>query len=273
MIPTLAAAQPHASTLALTQGETLPTVLEIDIPHTDAVLGPRQIHGIACALFEGSDTEHTSQAKPWTAWPPQDTGSGLLTLRFTWLNDAVPLPAGALRALGGSLRIHRDNVVPSGARTRHVPYGDLASTAKASPIGRYRFGFHTPTFFSRGGRTTSQVDAFLVLSSLVRRWNENAPTDLAIPESTSRSLVDAAVLGHYDLETDEWSTSADVRRIGATGWADIQLARDCPPDAAAAMPVLCGAVEYLGVGKETTFGFGVVTAEPVDDDRDDPPAP
>ena len=104
-------------------------------PHT------RQLHGLACTLFESGGTGHENQEKPWTIWPLRRDGSpswngrvadgvrgridgasgepgvGWL-FRGAWLRDGFPqqvLTSCGLVQLGQLMRGHRHRVPPGDA--------------------------------------------------------------------------------------------------------------------------------------------------------------
>src|SRR6266571_7560174 len=94
----------------------MPTVMTLRLT-ADRLLEPgmRQLHGLACALFEGNGTgdgpgqrgvDHLGQLKPFTVWPLQacavgGRGQGSV-LRASWL-AADPPPPGVI--MPGELRL------------------------------------------------------------------------------------------------------------------------------------------------------------------------
>jgi hypothetical protein len=69
----------------------MPTLIEIRLKATWTVRpDTRQLHGLACALFEADGAEHAGQDKPFAVWPlspVSDSGLGEWVLRAAWLPD------------------------------------------------------------------------------------------------------------------------------------------------------------------------------------------
>lgn len=237
----------------------MPTVIEID---TNAVEGASttasMVHGIASSLFDAAEGQHTAQSKPWTAWPVQSRGDDRLTLRFTWLADDVPMPPAVTTAGASSLRFHRQEMPVQNLSIKHVSYAHLAATPASAT--HWEIQFHSPTHFSRDGHVNCLADPFLVLSSLTQRWNFFAGVDLAI-DSTPAALARTIEIEGFDLQSEEWPGPKGQDRRGTVGGMLWRIAHGDPAQRNH-LTTLLTAAEYLGVGKETTYGFGVVTAQP-----------
>lgn len=237
----------------------MPTVIEIDTHAVEsASTTASMVHGIASSLFDATDDQHTAQSKPWTAWPVQSRGEDHLTLRFTWLADDLPLPAAVTTAGASSLRFHRQDVPVQNLSIKHVSYAHLAATAE--PATHWEIQFHSPTHFSRDGHSNCLADPFLVLSSLTQRWNSFSNADLAI-DSTPTTLARLIEIEAFDLQSEEWPGPKGQDRRGTVGgmlWRIVHGDQTQHHH----LTTLLTAAEFLGVGKETTYGFGVVTAQP-----------
>lgn len=112
----------------------------------------RQLHGLACALFEQSGREHGGQEKPFAVSPLQPApggSSGEWTWRAAWLPDSLP-PAGALEA--GMVRVGHVSCMVAESAQRRVTHAALPSSAAAREV---TISFGSPVFFSQTGRTCS----------------------------------------------------------------------------------------------------------------------
>lgn len=238
----------------------VPTVIEIDVD-ARGVGAPSvaMVHGVASTLFDSDVQEHRAQNKLWTAWPAQDRSAGLLTLRYTWLADHLPLPATVTSTASSNIRFHRQDVDVKGLRMYHVSYGELKALAPRADTWMVRF--HAPTFFSRDGTRYPLADPFLVMASLLQRWNAHASTPLQL-RARPGDLARVVTLLAFDLRSQEWDGPKGQSRIGSMGSCLYRITEELP-ELVEDTRTLLNAAQYLSVGKETTYGFGVVTAEPV----------
>lgn len=234
-------------------------MIEIDTYAVEgAAATASMVHGIASSLFDAAEGQHAAQSKPWTAWPVQSRSDNHLTLRFTWLADDVPLPAAVTAAGASSLRFHRQDVPVQNLSIKYISYAQVA--AKPASAAHWKIQFHSPTHFSRDGHVNCLADPFLVLSSLSQRWNSFAGTELAI-DSSPAALSRMIEIKGFDLRSEEWPGPKGQERRGTVGGMLWRIAQG-DQTLRRHLATLLAAAEFLGVGKETTYGFGVVTAQP-----------
>src|ERR1700735_5686083 len=73
----------------------MPTMIEMLLEAARPLqASTRQLHGLACAIFEGAQSgDHTGNEKPFTIWPLRhasaETGKDWL-LRLAWLRAGLP---------------------------------------------------------------------------------------------------------------------------------------------------------------------------------------
>ena len=79
----------------------MPTLIELRLKATWPVRpDARNLHGLACALFEGEGPEHLGQDKPFAVWPLRQVTGGSAeewAWRAAWLPDSPP-PTWAVMA-------------------------------------------------------------------------------------------------------------------------------------------------------------------------------
>jgi hypothetical protein len=79
----------------------MPTLIELRLKATWPVRPDvRQMHGLACALFEGEGAEHFGQEKPFAVWPLRP-GSGRIGIRLAMASRVAAGRAPARRGAGG----------------------------------------------------------------------------------------------------------------------------------------------------------------------------
>jgi hypothetical protein len=228
--------------------------------------GTRQLHGLACALFEGNGggpdqggIDHLGPLKPFAVWPLQATADGRekgLVLRASWL--AVGQAPSAVVA-PGELRLGHVRCVVAEATHRSVTHAQLAASPAAD---RARLTFHSPTYFSQNGSEVVLPDPRLILGSWRRQWNAWAPDDdtLKIDDDAWRELHRAVRITEFELRTNGRDTGRGRDRLGFTGTAALCLSREVTPAARARFCALARFAEFCGTGAQTTHGFGATTA-------------
>jgi hypothetical protein len=156
----------------------MPTLIELRLKATWPVRpDTRQLHGLACALFEEPGREHGGQEKPFAVSPLQPApggSSGEWTWRAAWLPDSLP-PAGALEA--DVIRVGHVSCVVAESTQRRVTHAALASGAAA---GEVTVSFGSPVFFSQNGTDVLLPDPRLIAGSWRRRWNASLPEEDAL---------------------------------------------------------------------------------------------
>jgi CRISPR-associated endoribonuclease Cas6 len=226
----------------------MPTVIDLVIDRHIPGHTPDQLHGLACALLEGDGVDHDSGIKPFTVWPlRQDPDGQVLRLTLLGNDDQSGRPIPDRMRLGSQVfevRQRRDLFVP------------FASLVGGPLIRQARLSFETPTYFSRNGRDLPLPDPVLVFRSLLNKWNLHAPDHLDIGEAIARDLLDRVVVLDADVHTLSTEAAHRARRTGFVGTVGFSVG-SCSDEIAGAFTALVRAAEYLGVGAQTTRGFGV----------------
>lgn len=108
--------------------------------------------------------------------------------------------------------------------------------------------FLSPTSFKQQGQTIQTFPlAELVFSSLFRRWNAFAPTELQFDPISWQCCTSA-----YELKTVALKMKAKAE-IGAKGWARYEFAND---EQAQIATTLAHFAAFAGVGRKTGMGMG-----------------
>jgi hypothetical protein len=230
-------------------------------------LDTRQLHGLACALFEGTDSAlHSDQDKPFAVWPLQPSAGTaadlpapgeLWVLRAGWLPDGPP-PAGTIAPT--ELRVGSVTCPVTEALHRAVSFGQLAAGPACDLV---RVTFNSPTFFAHNGTDVLVPDPRLIVGSWRRRWNASLPAEsaLAVTDETWREILRVIWLGDYDLKTEPRDSGHGRERAGFTGTATLRLARDATDQARYARGALARFAGFCGTGAQCTHGFGATSTD------------
>jgi CRISPR-associated endoribonuclease Cas6 len=250
----------------------------------------RQLHGLACALFEGDmacqqgpgqeeaghiqhiqpGPDHLGQRKPFAVWPlravADGSGSGVgagagddaerdWVMRASWL-AAAPLPPALFAP--EDLRLGHVTCTVAEVTHRSVSHAQLAA---GSALNGARLTFHSPTYFSQNGSDVVLPDPRLILGSWRRQWNAWIPADhaLKIDDDAWRDLHRSIRLAEFDLCTRRRDSGRGHERAGFTGTAALQLSKDAPASVRSRFGTLARFAEFCGTGAQTTHGFGATT--------------
>jgi CRISPR-associated endoribonuclease Cas6 len=218
----------------------------------------RQLHGLACALFEGLDAAHLSQDKPFAMWPlspAPGTAGQEWRLHAAWLPDGQP-PASV--AGPEALRLGAVTCAITETVQRAATHAQLAA---GTPCGTARLTFRSPTYFSQNGTDTVLPDPRLIVGSWRRRWNASLPEGhaLAVTDDAWPEIHRAARLASFALRTEAMDSGRAQARKGFTGTATIQLAGTASTIARCAFGTLARFAEFCGTGAQTTHGFGATS--------------
>jgi CRISPR/Cas system endoribonuclease Cas6 (RAMP superfamily) len=216
----------------------------------------RQLHGLACTLFEGSHANgHAGGEKPFTIWPlhpdPQAPGTGWL-LRAAWLRAGLPQ---SVLAACGQLRL--GPVTYTVTEVAHRP-GAHAQLAAGPPLGTARVEFCSPTYFAQNGSDEILPDPRLIIGSWRRRWNASLPGGdaLRVDDNLWQEIHHGVRLSGFDLCTQRMDSGRGHQRAGFTGTASLRVAPAAPEAVRAAFGTLARFAEFSGTGAQTTHGFG-----------------
>jgi CRISPR-associated endoribonuclease Cas6 len=237
----------------------MPTLIEMRLKATWTVRpDTRQLHGLACALFEAGGAEHLGQDKPFAVWPlgpAPDGAPGEWALRAAWLPDGSP-PASA--SAPDQLRVGHVRCLVTESTQRRVTHASLA--AGPAPV-TVAVRFTSPVFFSQNGIDVLVPDPRLIAGSWRRRWNTSLPGDdrLAITDTAWQDTHRALGLAAFDLQTETRDSGHGRDRAGFTGTATLRLARTAPASARQILGTLARFAGYCGTGAQTTHGFGATT--------------
>lgn len=232
----------------------MPVIIELRLraPGRDYVPDTLQLHGLACALFEGVSYDgHTGQEKPFSVWPLTPVEDGWL-LRTAWLGGGIPQ---AVLAACGELRVGPVFCTVSDVALKPVSFGDLAGTPACEGA---RLEFRSPAYFSSNGERIVAPEPRMIVGSWRRRWNASAGAagDLGMGDEEWRDLHRALRLAEFDLRTVKRDSGYGRPQSGFTGKATLRFARGTPAEARARFGALARFAEFCGTGAQTTHGFG-----------------
>jgi len=234
----------------------MPTVIELSLKAERPVRADtRQLHGLACALFEGEGSAHLGQEKPFTIWPlsqrSQDNAVEW-TLRAAWLPDGPP-PASV--AACEVLRLGPVTCVVTESVHRSVTHPQLASRPQVRTADVL---FSSPVYFAHNGADMLTPDPRLILGSYRRQWNASlVGTDaLAISENMFREVSRATLLSAFELRTEFMDSGRGHQRAGFIGTASLRLDASASAAAGSVFSTLVRFAEFCGTGAQTTHGFG-----------------
>ncbi len=246
----------------------MPTLIEMRLKATWAVQeDTRQLHGLACALFEGEWPGHSGQEKAFSVWPLRAVPDGSVDewlWRTAWLPDG-PVPSAA--AAADALRVGHVSCAVTESTQRRVTHAQLAVGPSANEVA---VSFGSPTYFSQNGADTVLPDPRLIVGSWRRRWNSSLASKedpLAIEDGAWRDMHRALRLAAFDLRTERRDSGHGRDRAGFTGSAILRLERSAPPLAHAIFGTLARFAEYCGTGAQTTHGFGATMTSQVGGNR------
>jgi CRISPR-associated endoribonuclease Cas6 len=233
----------------------MPVIIELQLKASWPVQpDTRQLHGLACALFEHQESEHLGHDKPFAVWPLRAAPPGSVhdwDWRAAWL-PAGPPPASVIAP--EQLRLGHVTCEVTEAAHRSVSHARLAS---GPPIGSAALAFKSPVFFSQNGTDVVIPDPRLIAGSWRRRWNASVPdAALEVGEDAWRDTHRALHLADFDLRTQRRDSGRGRDRTGFTGTATLRLARDAPAAARGVLGTLARFAEFCGTGAQTTHGFG-----------------
>lgn len=234
----------------------MPVVIELRL-RADHAFNPttRQLHGLACALFEGTElTSHTGQDKPFTVWPLSQTPEGWL-LRAAWLLPGFPQ---AMLAGCGQLRLGPVTYAVTDLAFHPAPHPVLAAGHAATSID---ITISSPAYFSQNGQRVIVPDPRLIVGSWRRRWNASLPPggELAIPDEQWRDLHQELSLTAFQLCTQARDTGHGKQQNGFTGTLTLRLSNTAQPASSRILGTLARFAEFSGTGAQTTHGFGATT--------------
>lgn len=238
-------------------------------------------HGLFLELMRLSDPELAAAlhaqavVKPFTVAPMAGEARRLQTgsvynLRVTLLRSTLfaPFVRSFLQpgerpplVLGDARFALREVLATPGSH----PWAGIATWAQllagARPMEEVALQFITPTAFTLGsdGAGRKQIGLFpdggAVFGSLLRRWNELAPVEIAADLLERVEILPC----RYDLHTEILHFSKSPQ-LGFVGRCVYRV--HAAPDDLVLVHALARAAFYLGVGYKTTQGMGVVRIQP-----------
>ncbi len=238
----------------------MPAVIELRL-HAERPLDAttKQLHGLACAVFEGQQSDaHSGPEKAFTVWPlapvREEPQTGWL-LRTAWLRARLPQ---AVLAAYGKLRLGHVTCTVTDVAYRPATHAELAS---GPPLEAARFTFLSPTYFSQNGTDVVVPDPRLIVGSWRRRWNASLPEGdpLGIDDDAWREINRAIRLAAFDLRTERMDSGRGHDRPGFIGSASLPLDKDAPIAVRSGFGALARFAEFCGTGAQTTHGFGATT--------------
>jgi CRISPR-associated endoribonuclease Cas6 len=236
----------------------MPVIVEMRIrPACPAEPTIRQLHGLACALFEGAvssrgpgSAAHAAQEKPFSVWPLRKVSDGWL-LRGAWLPPGFP---HTVLAACGQVRLGPVTCTVTDMAFRPETHAELAA---APPVDGIRLTLLSPAYFSQNGTCVAEPDPRLIAGSWRRRWNASLPggSGLAVGEELWRDIHLALHITGSGLRTEVRDTGYRPQ-VGLTGTATLRMETAAPAAVRRGFGMLARFAEYCGTGAQVTHGFG-----------------
>ena len=212
-----------------------------------------QLHGLACAMFEGEySANHDGQEKPFAIWPLAPAPDGWL-LRAAWLDAGFPQ---SVLAACGQLRLGPVTCTVTDLALHPASFADLAGGV---PCAGVRLDFKAPTYFSQNGSRVITPDPRLIVGSWRRRWNTYTDPGLTINDDQWRTINQAIRLSEFDLRTQRRDTGHSREQPGFTGTATLRIDKTATPETRAQFTALASFADFSGTGAQTTHGFGATS--------------
>jgi CRISPR-associated endoribonuclease Cas6 len=213
----------------------------------------RQLHGLACALFEGTrtaDDQHVASEKPFTIWPLRQAPGGWL-LRGAWLPPGFPQ---TVMAAAGEVRLGSVSYTVTDLALRTAAHDEMAA---AEPADGARLTFLSPAYFSQNGTAVTDPDPRLIAGSWRRRWNASlSPShDLLIDAALWRDMHLALHVTGSGITLQPRDTGYR-QQPGMTGTLTLRLESGASLTVRQAFAALASFAEYCGTGALVTHGFG-----------------
>jgi CRISPR-associated endoribonuclease Cas6 len=215
----------------------------------------RQLHGLACAVFEGADSDdHLGPNKQFATWPLKRASDGWL-LHAAWLRSGLP---HSVLAACGQLRLGPMTCAVTDLALRPASHAEIAS---GPPLREAKLTFHSPTYFSQNGVHVVLPDPRLIVGSWRRRWNASLPEDhsLMIGDDQWREIHHVLRLANFELRTQAQDAGHGHDQGGFTGTATLRLDKNAPAASCRNFGILARFAEFCGTGAQTTHGFGATT--------------
>jgi CRISPR-associated endoribonuclease Cas6 len=243
----------------------MPAIVEMRLrPSRPLEPTTRQLHGLACAVFEGTySASHVGQDKQFTIWPLNPDPDGWL-LRAAWLPSGLP---HSVLAACGQLRIGSVTCAVTDLAFRPAVHTDLAN---GPPLTEAQLTFRSPTYFTQNGTHVVLPDPRLIAGSWRRRWNASLPDQdsLTIGDDQWRDLHHALRLTAFNLHTQSRDAGHGHPQTGFTGTATLRLDKNTPTSVCQAFGTLTRFAEFSGTGAQTTHGFGATMVSAAQGSRD-----
>ena len=197
----------------------MPAIVELRLrPSRPLQPATRQLHGLACAVFEGPQAaSHVSQDKQFTVWPLNPVPDGWL-LRAAWLPAGLP---HTTLAACGQLRLGPVNCAVTDLALRPAAHADLAA---GPPLGETRTAFHSPTYFAQNGTRVVLPDPRLIAGS-----GAAAGTRPSRPPTRSPSAMTS---GENSTRPSAWPPSTYAPSPATPATATTRPASPAPPSSA-----------------------------------------
>ena len=213
----------------------------------------RQLHGLACVLFEGarsSDEAHAAHDKPFTIWPLRPVPDGWL-LRAAWLPPGFPQ---SVLAASGEARLGAISCTVTDLALRTATHDELADAEQADGA---RLTLLSPTYFSQNGAYVTEPDPRLLVGSWRRRWNASLPAEsgMLIDEGLWRDMHLALHVTGTGIRVEPRDTGYR-QQAGLVGTLTLRLETGASPTVRQAFGALARFAEYCGTGAQVTHGFG-----------------
>ena len=234
----------------------MPAIVEMRLRPSRALKPTtRQLHGLACAVFEGAGSAgHLGAGQAVHRLAAAAAPDGWL-LRAAWLHAGLP---HSVLAACGQLRLGPMTCAVTDLALRPASHADLAS---GPPLRRGAADLPLPDLLlpERDSRRPARPPAHrrLVAPPLERLAVPQRPP--AIGDDQWREIHQALRLADFDLRTQARDAGHGHDQGGFTGTATSASTRTRPSPSAVSFGILARFAEFCGTGAQTTHGFGATS--------------
>lgn len=241
----------------------VPSIWEFQLrPAAPVIMRRTYLHGLLSSWIEGglAGEVHKRGTKPFSLGLFSELPGGLWRVRLHLALDELVQVLPVNPGHGPAARVHV-NGVPARLEpfmdgsmlrcVRHESWDEMASTG---PRNAWRLSLLSPTMIRSNGRYLAVPTPEAVIRHLRVRWHEFAPDHL-IPD-VEITVRDLALVSNGSSLRQISEPFRDAQIRGSVGWLE-QSAPGASPEASRRLGQWLALTPYVGIGSQTTHGFGV----------------
>jgi CRISPR-associated endoribonuclease Cas6 len=232
------------------------------MPAAPVIMRRTYLHGLLSSWIEsGLPKEvHKRGTKPFSLGLFSELQAGLWRVRLHLALDELVQVLPFSPGHGPEVPVHINGIparlepFTDGSILRCVRYESWDELASAAPRDAWKLSLLSPTMIRANGRYQAVPTPEAVIRHLRIRWHEFAPAHL-IPDAEI-TVRDLALVSNGSSLRQVSEPFRDGRIRGSVGWLE-QSAPDASPEACRRLGQWLALTPYVGIGSQTTHGFGV----------------